>query len=274
MINEIYHKKFDNSFKDIKPSTNDYIIAFKGNDEILVKRTFNHLELPKFISIVPGRHIFDIDDDKYFYVLYDDLFELDDSYEFIKISAVRNNPDKLFAFASVCGKHYHYFLSHAKYCGMCGTLMVPSKIEMANICPNCSNIKYPDIMPAIAVAIMHGDEILLTKYANKPSSNYALVAGYQEIGETLEECVRREVMEEVGINIKNIKYYSSQPWGFSNTIMIGFTAEAINTNITLQEDELKEAIWVKREDIEYMESPTSMSHQMIQDFKNKKIKND
>ena len=271
MIHEIYPRRFDNSFENIKAKLDDNIICFKGNDEILIKRTFNHIELPKYNEITQAKHLFDIDKEKYFYVDFNDIGVLDDSYEFIKISAIRNINDEQMRFAAVCGKHYHYFLSHAKYCGICGNKMVPSSVEMANVCPNCGNIKYPDIMPAIAVAIINGDSILLTKYANKVNNNYALVAGYVEIGETLEECVKREVMEETGLTIKNIKYYYSQPWGFSNTIMIGFTAEAVTTNIIVDKNELSEAVWIKRTDIPFMENPTSMSHQMIQDFKNKKF---
>lgn len=270
MIHEIAPYKFDNSFKNISPSIGDFIICFKDGD-ILMKRSFNYLELPKIEHIIPARHIFDISENRYFYVEYEDIYTLDDSYEFISLPAVRNIEDSITRFASVCGKHYNFFLSHAKYCGCCGEKMVPSNIEMANICPKCSNIKYPDIMPAVAVAIIKDDKILLTKYANRPNASYALVAGYQEIGETLEECVRRETMEEVGISLKNVRYYYSQPWGFSNTIMIGFVAEAINDNISLEEKELGEAKWFKREDVPLMENPTSMSHQMIQDFRNNKF---
>lgn len=270
MIHEIYPHKFDNSFKDINPTLGDVIICFKG-DDILMKRSFNHIELPRFTSVIPARHIFDIDDIHYYWVDYNDLYMLDDSYEFIKVNSLRNHDNEIERYASVVGKHYNYFNTHALYCGVCGSKMVPSKTEMAQVCPNCSNTKYPDVMPAIAVAIINGDEILLTKYANKVNNNYALVAGYLEIGETLEECVKREALEETGIRLKNIKYYYSQPWGYSNTIMIGFTAEAINTDIIRNENELSVAEWVKREDVPYMESPTSMSHQMIQDFKNKKI---
>lgn len=271
MIHEIYPEKFDNSFKDIKPESSDFVICFNDKNQILIKRTYNHIELPRFKSIVPAMHIFDISKNRYFYVDYNDIYDLGDEYEFIDIKAFRSLDDKITSYAGVVGKHYSYFLTHAAHCGVCGSPMVPSNIEMANVCPKCNNTKYPDIMPAVAVAIINGDEILLTKYKGNITSPYALVAGYVEIGETLEECVRRETKEEVGLEIKNIRYYASQPWGFSNTIMIGFIAEAITTNIIRDENELSVAEWVKRDDIPLMEAPTSMSHQIIQDFKNKKI---
>lgn len=276
MINEIAPAKYDNSFKDIEPRLGDIILCYKDN-RILVRRTYDHLELPAFIEIVEARHLFDIDDKRFFHVDYNDLYTLDDSYEFIETRALRNVDDihglndKIMSYAAVCGLHYNYFITHAKYCGVCGDKMVRSRIEMANICPTCSNTKYPDIMPAIAVAIINDDRILLTKYKGRLNVNYALVAGYCEVGESLEECVKREAKEETGLDLYDIKYYMSQPWGFSNTMMIGFIAKSYNDNIVLQEDELGFAGWFKREDVEVLDNPTSMSHKMIQDFRLKKI---
>lgn len=271
MIHEIYPHKYDNSYKDISPLVGDILLCFKEN-LILMKRSYNFITLPLFEKIIPARHVFNIDDKRYFVVDIEDLYSLDESYEWVSINTLRSLENPLDAYAGICGKHYNYFISHAKYCGCCGEKMVPSKIEFANVCPRCSNTKYPDIMPAIAVAIIDGDEIILTKYSNRQQSFYALVAGYTEIGETLEECVKREAMEEVGLELYDVKYYSSQPWGFSNTIMIGFTAKSYNKNIKMDPNELSEAKWVKREDIADMINPSSMSHKMIMDFKNNIIK--
>ncbi len=276
MINNILPHKYDNSFKDILPNTNDFILCFnKGN--VLIRRTYGHIELPLFKEIVKARYLFSIDLKKYFYVSYEDIFELDDSYEFVDLKVIRtldenkDASDSVMPYAIVCAKHYDYFLIHAKYCGACGTKMVPSKIEMANVCPNCNNTKYPDIMPAIAVAIIHDDKILLTKYRGRKQPHYALVAGYVEIGETLEECVKREALEETGLHLYDIKYYMSQPWGFSNTIMIGFVAKSYDKEIVLEDKELGFADWFRREDVEVIDNPSSMSHQIIQDFRLKKF---
>lgn len=265
MINDIIPHKFDNSYKDIDPRLDDYLLCFKDN-MILMHRNFNHLELPKFEGIVNARHLFDIDDKRYFYVEYDDLCVIDDSYEFVNTSILRTLNPQLDAYAAICAKHYHFFLSHSRYCGCCGTKMVPSKNEQANVCPSCSNIKYPDIMPAVIVGITYEDKLLLTKYAKGSYQNYALVAGYLEVGETLEECVKREAMEEVGLELYDIKYYKSQPWGFSNTIMVGFTAKAKSDKIILEVNELKEATWFKREDITRVENSISVGHTIINDF--------
>ena len=276
MINEI-DEKYDNSFKDIKPELGDTILCYNKN-RILMRRTYDHLELPKFLSIINGRHLFDIGNRKFFHVEYEDLYNLDDSYEFIDIKTLRTIDEtkgideREERFASITGYHYNYFIHHARFCGCCGEKMVESKVEMANVCPSCGNIKYPDIMPAIAVAIIYEDKILLTKYAGRKDSRYALVAGYLEIGETLEECVKRETFEEVGLDLYDIKYYMSQPWGFSDTIMVGFIARARHDKITLENKELGFADWFKAEDIPEVLNPTSMSHKIIEDFRTKKIK--
>ena len=266
MINEIKPHKYDNSFKKIEPEINDYLICFNGG-KVLLKRSFNHLEIPKYEKKVIGRHLFDIDDKKYFYTDYNDLYELDDSYEFFETNILRTFMPRVDAYALIVGKHYSYFLSQTKYCGICGDKMLPSLVEMANVCPNCGSIKYPIIMPAIIVAITYNDKLLLTKYAKGSYKNYALVAGYLEIGETLEECVKREAMEEVGLELYDIKYYKSQPWGFSNTIMVAFTAKAKSDKIILEKNELKEAKWFKKDEIEYITNSISVGHELINGFK-------
>lgn len=274
MINEIAPSKYDNSFKNIPPRIGDVILCYKNNT-ILVRRTYSFLELPKFNKPIKARHLFDIDSVRYFYVEFEDLYTLDESYEFIDMKTIRSDTlglnDKNETYAAVCGKHYSYFITHAKYCGVCGERMVPSKIEMANICPACSNTKYPDIMPAIAVAIINKDRILLTRYKGRTGGPHALVAGYTEVGESLEECVIREAFEETGLNLYDVKYYMSQPWGFSNTIMVGFIAKSYDDSIIMQEDELSEAKFYYRDEIEDILNPSSMSHKIIQDFKNNKF---
>ena len=88
-------------------------------------------------------------------------------------------------------------------------------------CPCCANMVFPKIAPAVIVGVTHGDKILMTKYAGREYKRYALIAGFTEIGETAEETVKREVMEEVGLTVKNIRYYKSQPWGFDSNLLLG-----------------------------------------------------
>ena len=120
------------------------------------------------------------------------------------------------------------------------------------------------------MGVTDGNRILLTKYAVKHSKfrNYALVAGYAEVGETLEETVSREVMEEVGLKVKNIRYYKSQPWAFTGTLLVGFYCDVDgNTTIQLDENELSEGTWFEREDIPTNTSTISLTSEMIEYFR-------
>ena len=119
------------------------------------------------------------------------------------------------------------------------------------------------------VAVTDGNRLLLTKYANRPGTvNYALVAGFTEIGETLEETVRREVMEEVGLRVKNIRYYKSQPWSFSSTLLCGFCCEVDGSReVRLDTEELAVAEWFEREDIPLEDDGVSLTREMIQMFR-------
>ena len=116
--------------------------------------------------------------------------------------------------------------------------------------------------------MINGDRILLTKYAGRDFAHYALIAGFTEIGETFEETVQREVMEEAGVRVKNIRYYKSQPWGIVDDLLAGFYCDVDgNTRITLDRNELKEAVWVKREDVEGQPHDLSLTNEMMVVFR-------
>ena len=135
------------------------------------------------------------------------------------------------------------------------------------VCPECGNTAYPRIMPAVIVGVINGDSILITRY-RKGYQHNALVAGFTEIGETLEETVAREVMEETGVHVKNIKYYKSQPWGMASDLLTGFFCEADgSTEIKMDENELQYAEWVKREDVVLQPGRNSLTNEMMMAFK-------
>ena len=128
---------------------------------------------------------------------------------------------------------------------------------------------YPVISPAVIIAVTHNGKLLMSKYAGREYKKYALIAGFNEIGETIEETVHREVMEEVGLKVKNLKYYKSQPWHFTGTLLMGFFCEldGEDDRITLEEEELAEAGWYSPEEVPEDEERIALTREMMTRFK-------
>jgi NAD+ diphosphatase len=165
------------------------------------------------------------------------------------------------------GFHLMNWYTQNKYCGKCGTRTQQKPDERALICPNCNTIVFPKISPAIIVAIICNNKILLVRSPNFPGSWYSLVAGFADIGESLEETVIREVKEEVGLDVKNIRYYKSQPWPLSGSMMVGFIAEADeNQPISIDNKEIAEATWFNKENLPEYSSNLSIAGEMIEKF--------
>ena len=139
-------------------------------------------------------------------------------------------------------------------------------------CPECGLMEFPKICPAVIIGLTHKNKILMSKYAGREYKKYALLAGFNEIGESIEDTVRREVMEEVGLNVKNIRYYKSQPWSFTDTLLLGFFCELDGKDdITLDRDELAMAEWFEREEMPVKEEDLSLTNEMMMAFKNGKV---
>ena len=146
--------------------------------------------------------------------------------------------------------------------------MEKSKIERAMVCPSCGNTVYPKICPAVIVAVHDGERLLLTRYKDRPIKHYALVAGFNEIGESIEETVHREVLEETGVRVKNLKFYKSQPWVFTDTLLMGFFCDLDGADeIRLQESELSVGVWVPRGELPEDTEKLSLTGEMIEQFR-------
>ncbi|HNW85919.1 MAG TPA: NAD(+) diphosphatase [Candidatus Limiplasma sp.] len=154
-----------------------------------------------------------------------------------------------------------------KFCGVCGGLTKAAPAERALVCDCCGAVQYPTISPAVIVAITDGDRLLLARNARGVFRHYSLIAGYVEVGETLEQTVQREVMEEVGLRVKDIRYLGNQPWGLSQSQMIGFHAVLDGSpEIVLQESELAEAHWFTKEELPEHAGPSSIAYELIRRF--------
>lgn len=171
-------------------------------------------------------------------------------------------------FGAATAVHLARWYRDNQLCSRCAEALIPSDHERALCCPACSFIVYPRINPVVIVAVTDGERLLMTRGIGSVYRRYALVAGFVEIGEALEDTVRREVMEEVGLRVKNIRYYKSQPWAFSNSVLAGFFAE-VDGDTTVQLDglELAEASWVERELIPIDENRSSLTADMIMSFR-------
>ena len=126
---------------------------------------------------------------------------------------------------------------------------------------------FPRISPAVITAVTDGDRLLLSKYAGRGYARYALIAGYTEIGETMEQTVQREVMEEVGLKVKNVRYYKSQPWGVAGNLSIGYFCDLDGDDqVRLDENELASAEWFDRNDLPAKDDGISLTREMIRIF--------
>ncbi len=153
--------------------------------------------------------------------------------------------EEVFGIAGRAYQIIHWVRTH-QYCGKCSSLMENKAGELARKCPSCGITSYPRISPAVIVAVVKDEQLLMASNINFPTSFYSVLAGFVEPGETLEACVQREIKEEVGIEVKNITYFGSQPWPFPDSLMIGFTAEYAGGEIAVDNTELATADWFAR----------------------------
>ncbi len=181
--------------------------------------------------------------------------------DFMKISDLSGDPG-LFILTGAAN-HILHWIDANQFCGRCGHKMGNKKDERARSCPNCKNVVYPRISPATITAVFCGDQILLAHNRNFRPDLYSLIAGYVEPGETLEQCVAREIGEEVGIKVKNIKYFSSQPWSFPDSLMMAFTAEYDSGDVVVDNSEITDAAWFSADNLPVIPSTDSIAGRMI-----------
>jgi len=153
-----------------------------------------------------------------------------------------------------------------QYCGHCATPTTQLSHERAKRCPKCGLVNYPRLSPAIIVLISRGEELLLARAPRFPPGMYSVLAGFVEPGESLEETVMREVREEVGIEVKDIRYFGSQPWPFPNSLMIGFTATYASGDIVIEPQELVEAGWFSKHNLPQIPPKLSIARKLIDSF--------
>lgn len=150
-----------------------------------------------------------------------------------------------------------------QFCGRCGTQTVLSQIERSRECPECGLVSYPRLAPAVITAILKDKQILLAHARHFQNNMYGLIAGFVEPGETLEDCVKREIMEEVGIKVNNIRYFSSQQWPFPHSLMVGFVADYESGEINVDGEEIAHAAWFDPDNLPNIPPKVSIARKII-----------
>ena len=153
------------------------------------------------------------------------------------------------------------------YCGRCGSQTDYHESDRARQCPDCGLLSFPRLSPAVITLIHRGDEFVLARNGRFPQGRYSIIAGFVEAGEALEEAVTREIREEVGLEVTDITYHSSQPWPFPNSLMLGFTASWKSGEITVDGEEIIDAGWYSAGHLpESLPDGISISRRIIDDF--------
>ena len=274
MIQDIYPHKLNNRFDPSKrPDKNSLIFSFSGIDLLINGETLPRIADLKNVTGEDLVFLFTIDDKDFF--LYRDVIapeNIPEGFEYINVRTLHGKgfKEKYMAMAIYTGLHLAHWYRNFKFCGRCGKPTRLDDKERALRC-DCGNVIYPVIAPAVIVGVTNGDKILVTKYRTG-FAHFALVAGFTEIGETLEETVAREVMEETGLKVKNIRYYKSQPWGIVCDLLVGFFCDVDGDDtIKMDESELKVAEWRTREEVELQPDQFSLTNEMMTMFKEGRI---
>ena len=163
-------------------------------------------------------------------------------YAFLKLRALFSELGERTAVAGRAFQIAEWARTH-RYCGVCATPMEPVGHELCMRCPACGMSAYPRISPAMMVLVRKGDSILLARHATYATARHTALAGFVEAGESIEDAIHREVYEEVGLRVTDLRYFGSQSWPFPHSLMIAFTAEYGEGEIRVQEDEIAEAHW-------------------------------
>lgn len=292
MIQDIAPHYYNNHYAEYAAEEEDFCICVK-EDRALLSWEGNEWHIPSFRELGKDTekavYLFSIDEKRYFLPQPPEDKERGFQEDESKIAAgpaddmqaegfswknrrdMREILPRYIAFAGITALQLYGWYCSNRFCGRCGARLEPDHRERMLRCPSCGNMVYPRINPAVIIAVTDGSRLLMTKYAGRTYTRYALVAGFTEIGETLEQTVAREVMEETGLRVKNIRYYKSQPWSFSDTLLTGFFCQLDgDSSIHIDREELSTAEWIERGEINQAQESyddLSLTNEMIVYFR-------
>ncbi len=281
MLQDLSYGKLENEFCHIQPEAEDFVLCFCNRQLLLKTGQGSDCIFPTCGEVMHWaeseswqpwfaesiRYVFRMQEKNYFLYLGDIPEQDYDGYHFEPVRPLQDRIRKDACYAAMTAWHLYVWYRNNRFCGCCGNKTQHDTIERMLRCPECGNMIFPRISPAVIIAITDGDRLLMSKYAGRYYTHYALIAGYTEIGETVEQTVQREVMEEVGLKVKNLRYYKSQPWGVDGSVLMGFYCD-LDGDDTIHVDgkELALAEWHHRDAIPQRDNRISLTCEMIRIF--------
>ncbi len=282
MLQDLEYGKLENEYRIVEPTADAKVVCANGN-KLLVKRAADDtLTLPTYQQVMTWaeenhwqhwyekklQYVFRMQGEDYFIWMGEAGESGDPEYGFEAAVSLRQVVSKNVCYAMMTAWHLFDWYRSNRFCGRCGAKTQHDAKERMMCCPECNHMIFPKIAPSVIVGVTHGDNLLLSKYANRSYTRYGMIAGFTEIGETVEETVAREVMEEVGLKVKNIRYYKTQPWGVTGGLLLGYYCDldGEDDTITLDREELAMAEWFPRNDLPAHDDGISLTREMIRVF--------
>lgn len=262
-------KKVDIEYDPLPAKDDDSVLCFDGRS-VLVRIDGGKAVLPKLCELdgqVKNVFVFKADEKRFFLCLEKTGAQ---GFGFEPLNTIRHVAADIEQYAIVTGFHYYCFHRENRFCSVCGKTLEHDAQKRCMVCQGCGGEVYPKIAPAVILGIIdeQTDSILLTRYADREYKNYALVAGFVEMGESAEMAAKREAFEETGLEIDDIEFFATQPWGFAQNLLIGYFAKVKGSReIKMDEQELAQALWVKREDVPAQPGGISLTSEMMWAFK-------
>jgi len=281
MLQDLSCGQLNNQYRNLQPEESDIVICFQGSNVLIQRAADDTLTLPGYPAVQQWaadhnwsgwqeqkyRFLFRMQDVNYFLWIGQSGDCDDPQFQYESVRQLRQLVSKDACFAIMTAWHLFVWYQNNRYCGRCAAPTVHDASERMLRCPHCGNMIFPKISPAVIIAVTDGDRLLLSKYAGRSYTRYALLAGYTEIGETLEQTVQRETMEEVGLRVRNIRYYKSQPWGIDGNVLMGFYCDLDGDDtIRLDQTELALAQWHHRNALPAHDDGISLTREMIRIF--------
>ena len=279
MLQDLDFGYLDNQYHAEEPMDHHIVVCVQGKNILLHRGADDTLSLPTWGQVKrwcgswerwfehPTQYAFTLQEQHYFLFMGKAGQCPDPYFTYENATILRQQTSKNICFAMMTAWHIYSWYRVNRFCGACGEKTVHDGKERMMRCPACGNMIFPRIAPAVIIGLTHGDKLMLSTYAGRDYKRYGLLAGFIEIGETAEEAVAREVMEEVGLKVKNIRYYKSQPWGVAGNLSIGYFCDLDGDDqVHLDENELASAEWFDRNDLPAKDDGISLTREMIRIF--------